>query len=294
MKKYKYFGFNESIESRKIYRELYSIPQDELNQKQQLFITKRKFKEIDYETLLKPYVDGHYEIIPLIDFVRLAEVGDRKILVIRHDVDHDHLTAMKIAKWEKDHGIRSTYCLLHTAWYYGKLQNGRMTHSNDLAECAQFISGLGHEVILHNNMVVQSLLESIDPADFLSCEIKFFESIGVPFRGTSTHGDKLCHDLQFRNYELFKETCDGRYGGPRCLLYPKNGKFSSVTLGELCMQDYGLEYEAYEIFWDIYHTDSGGHMQTKTDRRGMRHFGRHDKSRGSLIGILTHPIWWEF
>lgn len=294
MQKYGYLGFIERSAPCNLIVEMYPIPQDELDQKQKLFSAKRKFKEIDYESLLKPYSDGQYEIMPLIDFVRISEMGDRRILIIRHDVDHDHLTAMKIARWENDHGIRSTYCLLHTAWYYGKLQNGRMVHSRDLAECAQYISSMGHEVILHNNIVVQSLLESIDPADFLSRELKFFESIGVPIKGTSTHGDKLCHELNFRNYELFKETCDGRYGGPRCLFNPKNGKFVPVTLGELPMWDFGLEYEAYEIFWDVYHTDSGGQMQTKTDRRGMRNFGRHDNSRGSLIGILTHPIWWQF
>lgn len=272
---------------------LYSIPRQEVEKKIKALSAKAKFREDDYTALLKPYVEDGYEVMTLLEFTRKKEIGDRKILVIRHDIDHNHLTAMKMAKWEHAQGIRSSYCPLHTTWYYGRLENGTMRHSTDLVYCVQFIAGLGHEITLHNNLVVTALKENIDPVELLKQELDFFDSIGISIKGTSSHGDSLCRDLNFRNYEIFREMC-GRYGEPRTILYEQSGQQNAVNLGEVSMFDFGLEYEAYEIFWDIYHSDSGGHFQTKLNRNGMRHFGRTDKKRGSLVGVLTHPVWWQF
>jgi hypothetical protein len=273
---------------------LYTIPDTVLKRKMKALGDKAKFDTTSYEALLQPYIDDSYEVLTLLGFTREKDIGDRKVLAIRHDIDHNHITAMKMAKWEHDHGIISTYCMLHTAWYYGQLESGIMRHTTDLVDCAKYLAGLGHEIILHNNLAVTALKEGIDPVELLRQELDFFNAIGIQIKGTSTHGDSLCRDLNFRNYELFRETCDGRYGGPRSILYNSEEKNSTVTMGNFSMQDFGLEYEAYEIFWDIYHTDSGGRLETRTNRRGMRNFGRKDKKRGSLVGVLTHPVWWKF
>ena len=273
---------------------LYTIPHAEFERKMVALNRKAKLNTDDYAALLTPYLEDDYEVMPLLDFTRVDDVGDRKILVIRHDIDHNHITAMKMAKWEYDHGIRSTYCMLHTTWYYGKLEDGVMRHTTNLVECAKYLHGLGHEIALHNNLAVTALKEGIDPIRLLGEELEFFKGIGIQIKGSATHGDALCHDLTFRNYELFKESCDGRYGGPRSLVNELDGERFTVTLGEIPMVDFGLEYEAYEIFWDVYHTDSGGNPQTKTNRHGMRQFGRTDQNRGSLVGVLAHPVWWDF
>jgi hypothetical protein len=273
---------------------LYKIPPDELKRKMKVLNGKAKFEKEAYMALLKPCLDEGYEVMPLLQFIREENIGDRKVLVIRHDVDHNHLNAMKMAKWEQLHGIRSTYCLLHTAWYYGKLENGFINHTTDLVDCVKYLYGLGHEINLHNNFAVTALKEGIEVEKLLRQELDFFLSIGIEIKGTSTHGDILCRELNFRNYEVFRETCDGRYGGPRAIIYQNEENRSIVTLGEIPMHDFGLEYEAYEIFWDIYHTDSGGNLQTKFNRKGMRPFGRKDRTRGSLVGVLTHPVWWNF
>jgi hypothetical protein len=294
MEKYGYEATNSHIQDGTNGNKLYSLSIKERTKKQIGLNSKKKYVKDQYSELIQGYTGQGYEVMTLLDFIRKKKIEDRKVLVVRHDVDHDYMTAMKMAEWEKQHGIRSTYCLLHTAWYYGRLEGNTIRHTENLVDCAQQIKRLGHEINLHNNLAVTALKHAIDPEILLRNELEFFNSIGIQIRGTSTHGDILCRDFNFRNYELFREICDGRYGGPRCIIFNDGNKRSTVTLGELSMYDFGLEYEAYEIFWDIYHTDSGGKLQVRKNRRGMRHFGRTDPNRGSLVGILTHPIWWQF
>lgn len=243
--------------------------------------------------LLSPYM-GSYENLTLIDYVRQPEIGDRKILLIRHDIDHDYQTAIKIAEWEYRHGLRTTYCVLHTAWYYGYLKNGRIIHTQNLVDLCKRLNDLGHEVNLHNNLVVVGLTANVVPAELLSQELEFFSSVGIHITGTSSHGDALCHKLNFRNWELFKECSDDRFGGPRVVTCNYKWKSREVRLGEIAMSDFGLEYEGYDILRDVYHTESGGRLRTRYKARGRRPFGRTNPDRGEVVGVLTHPEWWEF
>ena len=253
-------------------------------------IKARKFLDTaEYEKILSPYLDG-FESLRLSDYVREKDIGNRNILLIRHDVDHDHHTAVKIARWEASKGLKATYCLLHTAWYYGRLQDEKIIHTDELIECAQTIQDLGHEINLHNNFVSVALKEGIDPVKLLGEELDFFRSIGIVISGTSTHGDKLCRELNFRNWELFTECCDDRFGGPRTVEYGNN----RVKLGEVSMKDFGLEYEAYDIARDSYYTDSGGKPRMRKNLPGRKSFGRLDPGEGTVAGILTHPIYWHF
>lgn len=250
---------------------------------------RKKFQPEYYEEILAPYVDN-YENLRYCDYVREDNLLDRKVLLVRHDVDHDHLTAQKMAKWEYDHNIRSTYCLLHTSWYYGEFDGKKYVHSKDLTECARRLVDLGHEVNFHNNLAVLALWEPIDPFEVLARELDFFRSNGIEIIGTSTHGDKLCRELNFRNWEIFKECCGEKFGGPRKLTYAGN----EIALGERSMFDFGLEYEGYDVARDVYHTDSGGNMRTRLNTSGRRDFGRLNPESSTVVGILTHPLWWDF
>ena len=257
------------------------------------FSRKRKFAEEDYAALLAPYTDS-YEIMPIGEYVRQEEVGDRSILMIRHDVDHDIDTAVRIAKWEADRGIRATYCLLHTSWYYGKLDGDRYQHTDLLVDSIERIVGLGHEVNFHNNLITVALTTGNNPARILENELAFYDSLGVSVTGTSTHGDALCRELNYRNWELFQECCDERFGGARTIENNVDGKRFKSDVGKRSMYEFGLEYEAYDMGKDRYHTESGGNMRTRESTKGRRSFGRHEQTRGSVCGVLTHPIWWKF
>jgi hypothetical protein len=271
----------------------FSLTTQKIEKKQAQLNRSKKYFISDYERLLEPYINSH-ENLCHIDYVRETEIGDRKIFLIRHDVDHDYITAQNIAKWEYKHGLRATYCLLHTAWYYGYLESDQIIHTKELIDCAKRLYDLGHEINFHNNLVVTALRENINPEKLLVQELEFFDSIGVPVAGTSTHGDSLCRQLNFRNWEIFQECCDERFGGPRTITLETKERHVTIKLGEHSMFNFGLEYEAYDFIRDIYHTDSGGHLRTRQKARGRRSFGRQDLSRGEVVGILTHPIWWNF
>ncbi len=272
---------------------LYSLPRHQIRSKRFSFACKRKFRESQYADMLGRFADTH-QSITYADFVKIDDVGDRKLLIVRHDVDHDHLAAIRMAEWEHLRGLRTTYSLLHSAWYYGRLDKDRIIHTTDLVDCALHIQSLGHEVNLHNNLVVEALLHGVDPARLLEQEIEFFDRIGIKITGTSSHGDPLCHELTFRNFEFFRECCDPTRGGPRTLRYSNNGVQRELRLGEVSMFDFGLEYEAYEIQRDIWITESGGKLREGYHCRGKRPFGRHDPNRGEVVQILAHPIWWDF
>lgn len=293
MGKYGYLEKHQSIDEKNRDTGLYSISTYEMSKKRIWIKSQKKYKKDGYEKLVRSYLDLKYDIMTHIEYVREKEIGDRKILLIRHDVDHDHLTAKKIAEWEHDRGIRSTFCLLHTSWYYGRLEGARIRHTKDLVECAQYIASLGHEINFHNNLVVAGLKFGIDPAQLLQQELDFFNSIGIQIKGTSTHGDSLCRKLNFRNWELFKECCDARFGGPRTLKYENENGLVSLELGKQSMFDFGLEYEAYDMSKDVYHTDSGGNLRIRKNTKGRRSFGRINK-HGNVVGVLAHPIWWNF
>jgi hypothetical protein len=271
----------------------FRIGRGERKLKSYLFSRKRKFAQDEYTNLLAPYRD-EYEILSIGDYVREEEIGDRKILMIRHDVDHDLDNAMKIAEWETERGLRTTYCLLHTEWYYGRLEGNRYKHSNMLIDGIARLAELGHEINLHNNLVTLTLTHGIDPIEVLKSELDFYDSLGVPVTGTSTHGDPLCRKLNYRNWELFKECCDDRFGGPRTVENGSDGKVFSYALGCQSMFDLGLEYEAYDIGKDVYHTESGGNLRERQMTKSRRRFGRKEQNRGSVCGVLTHPVWWDF
>lgn len=246
------------------------------------------FDPVDYEFLLADFAD--HETLTLADYARLPEVGDRRILLIRHDVDHDLETAVRMAAWEAERGIRATYCLLHTAWYWGVFDGRRYRRTRDLVEAGDRLLELGHEINFHNNLATLALRTGCEPGRVLEAELKFMRSLGWPVCGTATHGDRLCHQLNYGNFELFEHAVKSDRGGPRRLFTDEG----AVALGQLRQEEFGLEYEAYDIHRDLYISDSGGRMRGQRDAPGRRAFGRDDRSRGSVAGILTHPIWWRF
>ena len=246
------------------------------------------FDPEDYEFLLSDFAD--HDRVTLDEFTRLPDVGDRRVLVIRHDVDHDLETALGMARWEADHGIRSTYCLLHTAWYWGEFDGRRYRHTRELIEAGDRILELGHEINFHNNLATLALKTGCDPARVLDSELEFMRSRGWPVVGTSTHGDRLCGNLGYRNFEIFEHAVKDEFGGRRLVWHEGNG----VRLGSLRQEDFGLSYEAYDIHRDVYVSDSGGRLRCPLDAPGRRTFGRNDPERGHVAGLLTHPIWWRF
>lgn len=253
------------------------------------FAPKKRYCARDYQFLLGPYLDTH-ESMTLAAYVGAQSVDHRRILLLRHDIDHDYETALRMAQWERARGLQASYCVLHTAWYYGRFTDGRYLHTDQLVQLCGQLHAMGHEVLLHNNAVVLALQTGADPRVVLHQELGFLRGLGIPVIGTATHGDAVCRAMNFGNFEIFSEAVKSDRGGARTV----STEHAEVQLGSLRYADLDLVYEAYDIARDIYITDSGGRLRATRNAPGRRSFGRSDPSSGEVIGVLTHPVWWHF
>lgn len=257
------------------------------------FEGKRKFYRDEYATLLESHAAGLVNLTWR-DAAAGREAAGRGVLIIRHDVDHDYETALCMARMEHGRGLRATYCILHSAWYYGMSEDGRMQRTREVVDCCLELQSLGHEVNLHNNFPATALRHGGDARRMLEQELHFLRLHGIEIAGTSTHGDALCRQLDFRNYEIFSESVYPSRGGPRTVEHGGN----RVNLGAVSMSEFGLEYEAYDIPRDVYVTDSGGTLRQRRNTRGRAGKRRAEMGQPppypAIVGILTHPIWWDF
>lgn len=268
------------------------LPDRERIKKASSFTAKRKFHRDEYARVLDVFRERGTNLT-WAEAARGAEIDGETVLIVRHDIDHDPETARKMAEWEHERGIRATYCPLHTTWYYGELKSEGYRHTDLLIDTLKYIQSLGHEINLHNNFGVLGLQTGRDPIALMHREILALRSHGIDIRGTSTHGDRLCRDLDFRNYELFAESVYAERGGPRVVEH--EGR--RIRLGETPMAELGLEYEAYDLPRDEYITDSGGRLRYKRNTRGRGGQQRRQMARPptykTILGILAHPVWWD-
>lgn len=265
----------------------------ELDKRNSWLRRRRNYFVDEYAGLVLPAIEAmpHLTWVEATDLQRASKASD--VLLIRHDIDQDIDNAVRLAHWEADKGIRATYCVLHTAWYYGRKAQGRVVHRNQqMVDACLEIQSLGHEINLHNNAVAVGLRTGADPYDLLAEELAYLRGHGLEVRGTSTHGDPLCGQLGFQNFELFSECVYPANGGARTV----DHKGRQVTIGARSMSEFGLTYEGYDLPRDIYITDSGGSLRVVHDTTG-----RAGRTRAELeplpyrriVGILTHPVWWN-
>lgn len=259
-----------------------------VNAKAEEFAPKRRYTLGDYRCLIGCLTASH-KCVTWKEAMSPQVRGER-IATIRHDVDHDLFNARRLAREERQLGIRSTYCLMPTAWYYrhpdGDTAGWR---TRDVVEIASDIRDLGHEISLHNNSVVEALVTGKRPAELLEDELSFWLRQGIVIHGTSSHGDRLCRELNFRNFEVFAEFVGVDRLQDRVLRHGDQ----SVELGATTLAELGLEYEAYELRRDLYVSDSGGQLRKKDAPVIGERRMEPKLDGGSMVGLLVHPIWWD-
>lgn len=91
-----------------------------------------------------------------------------RCVILRHDVDEDLLKASKMAVFEKEWGIKSTYFVLLTSDYYN-------VFSKESNECMRKILSCGHEIGLHFDEVrypeLKGNIEAIKEKIMEECKI---------------------------------------------------------------------------------------------------------------------------
>lgn len=221
---------------------------------------------------------------------------DGEYLAIRHDVDHHLDRALKMARIEREEGIRATYYLLPPGDYdspqnyYGRIVDGQIYHSSELADGALELQSLGHEVGLHNDFLQLSTLLRRSVAELIREEVAYFAGIGVAVTGSASHGSDFARKNAFTNYEIFVES-----KGSRAVRSVDLGEHGAFELFSIPMADVGLAYEAYSVPRQVYISDSGSELSAAYNRTQEGSLGWILDNIGSArrIAALIHADWWD-
>jgi sulfotransferase family protein len=219
------------------------------------------------------------------------------LVALRHDVDHNLDYALEMAFWEARAGCRATYFLLNTAAYWDDA---------DFDLKVRQLADFGHEVGLHINSLAAWYrgLTNAPSAD-LEAALKRLRGCGVPVTGVAAHGDKACYAGGFTNFWLFGDLAPwrGREDGISAegirvddpmhqIPLPadatiRRGDGASVHLWSLRLADFGVDYVASHIPFDLYFSDSGGSWIWTPDPRTVPELHR------TRAQVLVHPIHWR-
>ena len=155
--------------------------------------TKRRKCSSSYKQFLQECIDhtAPNNLISCIDLVRLSthdfNFSDKKIMVMRHDVDHDPETAREMAKVEKQLGVTSTFFILtqdketasHFMWDKDK---------NYFIDLFLEIQEMGHEIGLHYDFLGDFFSLGKHPHSNLKEILNTLREAGLLIQGCASHG----------------------------------------------------------------------------------------------------------
>lgn len=255
----------------------YALTETEIRDK---YDSMAGFTWAQYIELMTLLSDEKYVVLPLNE---MRNYHNKSVVVVglRHDVDLNPFKALEMAKIEKEFGFSSTYFILATAEYYGRITKDGIVRNPGMDFLYRELYRTGAEIGIHNDLISVMLLHKKDPYQFNLEEIAFYKSIGIPIHGTASHGGPV-NKMTAVNYEIFSDfkTKDSvSYGGRK------------YQLGERSLRSYRFKYEAYHIEYNKYYSESGGIWNDPWGFRGVMENIKTSQP-GDRIQILTHPERW--
>jgi hypothetical protein len=137
-----------------------------------------KFTYADYEKFIR----FAKEIAPICSF---ADWDHSVAIILRHDVDFDLRSAYKLAQIEKKLGVRSSFFIMTTNYYYNPLY----PTNSDLLRC---MSGDGFEIGLHFDPSIYGGITSKKLEAKMKFECSILQSIiDRPIKSISLHNPSL-------------------------------------------------------------------------------------------------------
>jgi hypothetical protein len=234
----------------------------------------------DYHILMDKLSEDKFTVLPLNE-MRQHFDPSKVVIGLRHDMDFNAFRGLEMVNIERSYGIRSTYFILATSEYYGKITSGGVVRNIGMDSLYKRISDRGGEIGIHNDLLTVMIDYGLDPYLFNRNELDFYNSIGIQIHGTASHGSYIAK-ATVTNYQIFSD-----FAKKDSVEY--NGK--KYPLGIRSLADFGFEYEAYFINFNGYISDSGGKWN---DPEGFPGILRKLDSAvpGDRIQILVHPDWW--
>ena len=197
--------------------------------------------------------EGGYIADNLVDFDQLIEgisnIESRRVgmmrdfcsgntdtnLGIRIDVDMDLMAAVDMANLAGLRKVPLSFYLLHTAPYYGKLEDKVFLRNERVSKVYRTIQDQGHEIGLHTDALTIYRDWGIDGAQAVACEIEWLRSQGLEISGTAAHNCAPVYGAE--NFEVFSEHVIGKRDHTV-------SQWSHIPLGALSEKELGLAYEA--------------------------------------------------
>jgi len=239
-----------------------------------------KFTWDQYEAILDEISKDKYVVLPMY-LMKDYHDSTKVVICMRHDVDVHIFKALDMAEMEYLHGIRSTYYMLSTAYYYGSFKDNKMVRNKCMGEAYLKINFFGHEIGIHNDLMAVMILRKTDPMTYNREEIDYYSSLGIPIYGTAAHGSYIAQQTvaNFQIFSDFAKKSNVEYKG------------KSYPIGQYSLSDFGFTYEAYFTDYNKYFSDAGGDWNFDNNYDGMLEALKNSVP-GDRIQILTHPVWW--
>jgi len=210
------------------------------------------------ENQYKEVIKQGYTVLTCEQFAKKAKnIHANKILINRVDVDLSIKKAEKLAIIFNSLKIKATFFIrLHAPEYNPfSFENYRII---------KFIINSGHEIGYHSEIIDQSVIWNEDAVENLLRDIDVINRIfNVEIKGVASHGGMT----GLNNLDFWKD------------------KKAS---------DFGLLYEAYDLFDDCFYLSDSEWTQWKCYNHGklvkddLRSLGEHVKENHSLIYLLIH------
>ncbi|HRY83476.1 MAG TPA: hypothetical protein P5533_02460 [Candidatus Cloacimonadota bacterium] len=220
----------------------------------------------DYKRLLQQAQAQGYSFYTLAQFAALVR-GQHPIaepfMILRHDIDSDCKTALRIAGIENALGLRASYYFRLTTWKVNLIKE---------------IAALGHEIGYHYEEIATEAkrLHLKDPEAIMAklpgIRASFSENLkrlrkisGLPLAGSASHGDFANIKLDLTNRPLLADNS--------------------------FREQLGLDYEAYD---EDLRAAYGLHVSDKAYPILFHPFHPQNliAERRSFL-LLTHPRWWK-
>ena len=203
----------------------------------------------------------------------ITDDHSEKCWVIRHDIDNHIQRAQAMALQESAHGVRSTYYLLD--YDSGIPEENNYFYKEESKRLYQDIQECSHHIGWHNNAITHWLKEPFDSLhSYIEKPIEYLRSLGIEVLSTASHGDRLCREHNYVNYEVWKSF----------------EKKSILAHERYNLLDFGLMTEAYLMKRSHYLSDSGGVFNYEDPIAYIKTWAAHGKGN---LQLLIHSQWWE-
>jgi len=177
------------------------------------------------------------------DWLSLDSTRER-YFVLRHDVDGDFATAMKMARFEYDCGIHATYFLHAHRSYFDWTPD-----SSGFLDALHKMQDLGHDIGWHNDALARHLEkpQTVPVLMGIRRPLRFLRENDIEVKGCSCHGSKICKDNRLSNNDIWIENP-----------FVSIAQRGTQDFTHYSLLQFGLDYEAYFLKRTAYLSDNHG------------------------------------